>query len=261
MMERTKSFLALTALSLAAAVLLAVPLRGLAEESSPGLKAGLGVEYLSRTISWDEDAHTSKLGGLLFAFQAEVEVYRGLAVEVQAGYALSNFNGLIFRALPFSVEYQAGYAGSVFLGGGLKARLVPSKNLEVEVEAALDACLGFPNNWPIEDLAVAGTLEGKSTWLRFSAGPVLWYKGLPYYVYPYLKVQYSRLWGTFTMTETIETLEGTENKKILGSGPVSLSLGILSEVSQVIGLRAEVTAVPRRGGLDIGAAARLVFSF
>jgi hypothetical protein len=261
MMERTKSFPTLTALSLAAALLLAVPSRVLAEEPTPGLKAGLGVEYLSRTISWDEDAHASRFDSLLFTFQAEVEAYRGVVVEVQAGYALSNFNGLVFRALPFSVDYQAGYMGGVFMGGGLKARLVPSPNFEVELEAALDACLSFPHNWPIEELAVAGTLEGKSSWLRISAGPVLWYKGLPYYVYPYLKVQYSRLWGTFTMTETIETLEGTENKKITGSGPVSLSLGILSEVSKVMGLRAEVTVLPRRGGVDIGAAGRLVFSF
>jgi hypothetical protein len=133
--------------------------------------------------------------------------------------------------------------------------------LEVELEAAWDVCLGFPNTWPIEDLAVDGTLEGKSTWMRLSAGPVLWYKGLAYFVFPYLRVHFNRVWGTFRMTETIETLEGIEDKKIAGSGPVSISLGVLSEVTEAIGLRAEVTAVPRRGGLDIGAAARLVFTF
>jgi len=263
-MPRFRSFLSGAALPVMAAFLLAAPLAGQAsslQNERPRLKVGFGIEYLNRTISWDEEASTSRLNGLLFCFQTEGEVRRGLAVTVQAGYALSNFNGLIFRGLPFSVEYQAGYKGGVFLGGGLKARLVPSQSFEVELEAAWELCLGFPNTWPVEDLAADGTLEGKSTWMRLSAGPVLWYKGLAYYVFPYLRVLYNRVWGTFRMSETIETLEGIEDKKITGSGPVSISLGVLSEVTKAVGLRAEVTAVPRRGGLDIGAAGRLVFSF
>jgi len=263
-MPRFRSFLWGAALPLMAAFILAAPPAGQARSlpnERPRLKVGFGLEYMNRTISWDEEASTSRLNGLLFCFQTEGEVRQGLSVTVQAGYALANFNGLIFRGLPFSVEYQAGYKGGVFLGGGLKARLLPSQSIEVELEAAWDVCLGFPDTWPIEDLAVAGTLEGKSTWMRLSAGPVLWYKGLAYYVFPYLRVQYNRVWGTFRMTETIETLEGMEDKKIAGSGLLSVSLGVLSEVTEAVGLRAEVTAVPRRGGLDIGAAGRLVFSF
>jgi hypothetical protein len=263
-MPRSRSFLWGAALPVMAAFLLAGPLAGQARSSQdekPRLKVGFGLEYLNRTISWDGEASTSELNGLLFCFQAEGELRPGLALTVQAGYALTNFNGLIFRGLPFSVEYQAGYMAGVFLAGGLKARLLQSQSIEVELEAAGDVCLGFPDTWPIQDLAVDGTLEGKSTWIRLTAGPVLWYKGLAYYVFPYLRVHFNRLWGTFRMTETIETLDGVEDKKIAGSGPVSISLGVLSEVTGAIGLRAEVTAIPRRGGLDIGGAGRLIITF
>jgi hypothetical protein len=247
-----------------AAFLLAVPLAGQTPslpKEGLRLKVGFGVEYLNRTVSWDEESSSSALNGLLFCFQAEGEIRPGLALTAQAGYALSNFNGLIFRGLPFSLEYQDGAQGGIFLGGGFKARLIPSQNLEVEVEAAWDMCLGLSTTWSIEGLAVEGTAEGRPVWMRLSAGPVLWYKGLAYYVFPYLKIQYSRLWGSYRMTEIIDTLEGIEDKKIVGSSPVSFSRGVLSEVTEVIGLRAEVSVLPRRGGVDIGASGRLVFSF
>jgi len=263
-MPHTRSNLSRLAAPWLAGLLLAASLGGQTPsrpKGQPGLKVGVGAEVLSRTILWDEEASRSTLNSLLFCFQTEAEVRRGLALTVQAGYALSNFNGLIFRALPFSVEYQDGAKGGIFLGCGLRARLVPSQTFELEVEAAWDIGLGFSNTWPVEGLAVDGTIEGKSTWTRLSAGPVLWYKGLAYYVYPYLKVQYNRLWGSFRLTETIETLEGMEDKKITGSGPVSISLGVLSEMTEAVGLRAEVTFIPRRGGVDLGAAGRLVFSF
>lgn len=242
-------------------LLLASPLPAQEARGGPSVKAGLGVEYLNRTVSWDEDAFTSGLKGLLLAFQAEVEARPGLSACFQAGYALSDFGGLIFRELPFSVEYQAGAVGGILLGGGFRARAAVSPSFDFELAGAIDFCFGFPEEWTLEGLAVEGSLDGRPSWTRIAVGPVVWYKGLSYYVYPYVRVQYTALWGSFRMTETVAILEGTEKKTVSGRGLIAATLGVLSEITEVIGLRAEVTAVPRSGGLDVGASARLVFSF
>ncbi|MBN2198768.1 MAG: hypothetical protein JW747_02860 [Candidatus Aminicenantes bacterium] len=234
-----------------------------AQQGPEGLsvKAGVGMEYLNRTVSWDENAFTSGLKGILLAFQAEVEARPGLSACFQAGYALSDFGGLVFRGLPFSVEYQAGATGGLLLGAGIKARASASPSFDIEIAASFDACFGFPGEWALEGLAVEGSLDGRSSWMRIAAGPVVWYKGLSYYVYPFVRVQYTALWGSFRMTETVASLGGTEKKAVSGRGLVAVSLGALSEITEAIGLKAEVTAIPRSGGLDIGASGRVVFSF
>ncbi|MBM3297478.1 MAG: hypothetical protein FJY83_07740 [Candidatus Aminicenantes bacterium] len=228
---------------------------------STGLKVGAGAEYLNRTISWDEQAYTSSLRGYLFSLQADYEVRPGLSVLFRGGYALSSFNGLVFRELPFSVEYQAGFTGGLYLGGGFKAHAPAAEVFYLEFEALFDTCFGFGGQWALEGLAVPGALEGRSSWSRISVGPSVWYKGLAYYVYPFVQVRYTSLWGSFTMTETVDVLEGTEIKSVKGSGAVAVSIGVLSEVTEVLSLRAEATAVPRSGGLDLGASVRLAFSF
>ncbi len=242
-------------------LLLAAPLRPQTEGTFPRVKVGAGVEYLNRTISWDEETSTSKLKGFLFNLQAEAEIRKGLAVFVRGGYGLSDFKGLIFRHLPFSVEYQAGTTGGLFLGGGVKAGAALSRALEGEFSAVIDTWFGFSETWELEGLLVEGRLEGRPAWSRIAVGPTLWYKGLPYYVFPFVSVQYTVLWGSFKMTEIVAELEGIEKKTVHGSGPVSVTIGALSEISDVLGFRAEVTAVPRTGGVDLGASARLVFSF
>jgi len=256
--SRVRSAAALAALC---CLLPASPLPAQEAQGGQSVKAGVGVEFLNRTVSWDEGAFTSGLKGLLIAFQAEVEARPGLSACFQAGYALSDFGGLVFRELPFSVEYQAGAVGGFLLGGGFKARAAVSPSFDVELAGAFDFYLGFPGEWTLEGLAVEGSLDGRPSWKRIAVGPVVWYKGLSYYVYPYVQVQYTALWGSFRMTETVATLEGMEKKAVSGRGFLAVTLGILSEITDVIGLRVDVTAVPRSGGLDVGAAGRLVFSF
>ncbi|OGD26394.1 MAG: hypothetical protein A2Y56_12215 [Candidatus Aminicenantes bacterium RBG_13_63_10] len=260
-MPKTGSIVVLAAGLMASILLPTSPLYGQPAGVDLSVKAGVGIEYLNRTLSWDENTFTSGLKGLLFALQAEVEVRKGLSVGIQAGYALSDFGGLIFRELPFSVEYQAGNMGGLYLGGSFKARASISETFDIELTAALDAYFGSRGEWDLEGLAVEGALEGRPFWTRIAVGPVLWYKGLSYYVYPYVQVLYTPLWGSFRMTETVEALEGTEKKAVAGSGRVTISLGVLSEISDAIGIRAEVYAGPRKGGLDIGGSGRLIFSF
>jgi hypothetical protein len=260
-MPNVRRLVLLPALWLALSLPAASPLAAAEAGDGLSMKAGLGFEYFNRTVGWDENAFASSVRGYVYSLQGEVELRRGLAACFQAGYALSDFGGLVFRELPFSVEYQAGGTGGLFVGGGFKARASASKTFDVELTASLDVFFGFGSDWALEGLAVEGSLEGRPSWTRVAVGPVLWYKGLAYFVYPYVHVQYTALWGSFRMTETVASLEGTETKSVSGRGPVAVSVGVLSEVSDVIGLRAEATVVPRKSGLDVGASGRLVFSF
>lgn len=233
-----------------------------AQEAPTGLKIkpGLGMEYFTRTIQWDEKAHSSKLKSLLLSFNTEFQVSTGFSINLRAGYAFSNFNGLIFRELPFSIDYEAGNTGGLFLGGEINKTLITSHKIEIAVQAQFTASIGLKQEWEIPDLNVEGKVEGSPLWMRASAGPVFFYRGLDY-LYPYLSFQFNYLWGTFTMDQKVQSLTGKEEKKISGKGLFGISFGAVYEASNNIIFKGEAHVVPFGGGVDTGISGMILFAF
>ena len=220
----------------------------------------LQAEYLNRLITWDEDLYTSTLNALLFTFNLEVEPLKGFSANLCVGYSMSNFDGLIFRQMPFSVDLEVGYLNGMLLGGGLKNNFVISPDFEMDLEAQFVTYLGSKSSWLINGLSQTGTLSGKPTWFRVQAGPVFWYKGFMYFS-PYVRVSFDKLWGTFHVEETIGPISGLEDKSIQGSGLFSAAIGTLYEPTPAIGLRGELYVLPRSKGIDYGAQGKVIFSF
>jgi len=250
---------------LAAVAVLAGPARAQdAEGAGIRVRPGLGIEHFSRTVSWDEAASTSKLVVSLAVLRAEVELATAGRLALFAGYSLSNFNGLTFRQLPFSLEYQAGTIGSLLWGADFEGRVAGFGDIEVGVAAQFAMSLGRAKEFEAPSLNAAGTVDGKGTWSRILAGPLVRYAGYENFT-PYLSVSYNRLWGTFTMSESIGALSGVEEKKITGRGSVGFAFGAVFEPSASVKVQGELTAVPYKklsGGLDTdyGVAIKAVIS-
>lgn len=224
------------------------------------VRTGFGAEYFDRQITWDAEAHSSDLKALLFTFSLEIEPIKNLSFSLIGGYSLTNFNGLVFRQMPFSVDLEPGNRGALLVGGGLKERFVLSGDFEIDLEGEFVTYLGSTQSWSITGLNQDGTLTGKGRWYRVQAGPVLWYTGFMYFS-PYIRVSFDKLWGTFHVDETIGPLTGLEDKTIDGKTLFSVAIGTLYEPTKGIGIKGEAFAFPRSGGVDYGARGKVILSF
>jgi len=233
------------------------PEEGLLQDVS--IKPGLGFEYFSRTISWDED-NSSKLKSYFFTFNVEFEIKEGFSLSAILGYSLSNFDSLIFRQLPFSVELGVGDIKGFILGTELRKSLFHIRNIEIEGLGQFLYYLGIKEEWEIPGLAVGGTVEGKPSWMRASIGPVFTYRGCDYF-YPYLYVNFNKLWGTFKMDQEVKDLKGSEDQKITGKSVFSASLGAIYELSDAFNIKGEVSLMPFKDGVDLGIMFRAMYSF
>ncbi len=238
-----------------------------AQEPGPSryLKSSLGVEYFSRTIVWDEDLYSSKLKAAIGVLRAEFEFQKGFTIGAFAGYTLSNFNGLVFRQLPFSIDYEAGNIGGVLWGADLDIILFGVGDYEIGAAAQFVMSLRSSADFEILNLNQKGDLVAKRNWNRALGGPVIRYTGYENFT-PFLWLAYNRLWGTFTLSESIVELEGTEEKTIAGKGIIGITVGTIYEPSPKFKLKAEVTALPYNkigGGLDIdyGATVKAIVFF
>ena len=253
-------------LALGTLLLRPVPARSQdAEQADRRVRPSLGLEYFSRTIAWDEGTSTSTLSASIAVLRVEAEFRKEAHLGFFLGYGFSNFNGLVFRQLPFSLDYQAGSIGSLIWGGDLGARFFSLGAFEIGIEAQFLMSLGRTKDFTIPSLNADGVLEGKGTWSRVLAGPVLRYTGYENFT-PFLSVLYNGMWGTFTMNETIGDLIGSEEKKITARGPIGIVIGTVFEPSAMFKIKAEVTAIPFKkltGGLDTdyGASVKAVVSF
>jgi hypothetical protein len=265
---RSRNGLAAAAgLGLIALVLLGPP-AGRAQDAEPGprIKLGLGLEYFSRTLAWDGDTRTSVMTAAFGCLRLEYEIQKGFSLAAFLGYGFSNFNGLVFRGLPFSLDYEAG-AGGGFLGG-LEAEksLFSAGDFEIGIQAQYVLSLGGTKSLTIADLNQAGTAGGKATWMRVQAGPVVRYTGYQDLT-PYLAITYNRLWGTYTMNETVQELTGAEEKAIAGAGGVGVAFGILYEPLPNVSLKGEIAALPYKKiaatglGFDFGGSIKATLSF
>ncbi|MDH4217222.1 MAG: hypothetical protein OEY18_06015 [Candidatus Aminicenantes bacterium] len=239
------------------------------EEPSFRIKPGIHFEYFSRKITWDDKKHTSDLKSTMIALNTELEMDWGLSLNGIIGFAMTSFDGLVFRQLPFSVELEVGNIEGYILGAELKKSLFSLNNFEIGVFGQIVHNIGKKKDWDTTVLNVQGTITGKPTWTRASVGPVFQYTGLERF-YPYLRVCYNKLWGTFQMDQVIQTLEGTEEKKINGTNMFEGTLGSIFELGKGFSFRGEIHLLPysykdeegkNRNGIDMGFLAVAAFSF
>jgi hypothetical protein len=249
-------------------LILVLPCFSLAQEEkealiqSKSIKLGIGLEYLSRTIRWGDDNNNSRFNSLFFMLNTQFEVKEGLYASASFGYSFSNYEGLQFKELPFSLELGDRSIEGYLLGLEIKKSIVYREELEIDVLGQFFCYLGSSETWriPADYLNVAGTAQGSPSWTRISIGPVFTYKGFESLT-PYLYLSFNKLWGTFTMDETIQELEGHEELKIYGKSLFSTSLGGIYKITEVISIKTEATFMPYRGGVDLGLSVKALFSF
>ncbi|MGB8951310.1 MAG: hypothetical protein WCC06_01400 [Candidatus Aminicenantales bacterium] len=249
--------------------LTAAPSRAQDQEEKMAVKSGFGFEIFSRTLSWDEDKYTSRVLSYFGILDLKFELHRGLFLSALVGYSSSNFNGLTFRQLPFSVTFedQGGVVNGYLVGAEINQKVYEKlDSYEIGLLAQFVLYSGIKKSWEITDLNEPGILEGKPHWMRAMVGPVFCYKGYEYWS-PYIFIHYNKLWGKFELTETIVDLVGTEEKKISGKSVLGLSIGTMYEPSSRFLIKGEVTLLPfDKGnndglGIDLGGMVKAIFTF
>jgi hypothetical protein len=224
------------------------------------IKPGARFEYLSQKVTWDEDSQTLDFKSKIFALNLEIEINEGFSVSVLAGYALSDYDALIFRELPFSVELDVGDIGGYVFGAELRKSLLYANDFEFGLYGQFLYHVGKEETWDVPGLNVTGTVTGKPTWQRASAGPYIKFTGLESFS-PYLAVCYNKLWGKFEMQQIIQPLEGTEEKELKSKSLLDITLGSILTLNDYFFLKGEVHILPYSDGVDLGIVAIAAFSF
>lgn len=230
----------------------------------------IGFEYFNREIDlftfnseedrWDKDEESTKLKSYFFTISIEIELSEGFSVTPILGYSVSNYESIIFRKLPFSIELEVGGIGGYLFGGEIKKSFFYIEDFEIEGIGQYVYYSGGKEEWEIPGLNVKGTAEGKPSWMRGSIGPIFTYRGFDYF-YPYLYINFNKLWGKFKIDQTIQDLKGSEDKKISGKSLFSASLGAIYEVSKAFSFKGEVNIMPFKDGVDLGLMIRAIYSF
>lgn len=222
---------------------------------------GLGAEYFSRTISWDDNTYTSDLKSLFFVVSADFEIVKGIEFTGLIGYSLSNLDSLTFRELPISVELGVGNISGYIVGGNLKINLFSVKNIQVKALGEFVHSFGSYEEWPLEGLSVeGGIVAGRPSWSRVKVGPVFELEGQGP-LFPFFHLFYDALWGYFKMEEDILELKGEEKKEIKGKSHIGISAGTHYQIIEAVSLSAQANLWPYSGGVDWGISARLLFTF
>jgi len=121
-------------------------------------------------------------------------------------------------------------------------------------------CLGIQKEYDIPGLAVPGKVKASPSWMRASAGPVVrltaW-EGFTPYFYPC----FHTLWGTFSMDQAVDSLEGEEKKGIKSKGQLGLLAGTTLDLSPRFQVKAEAGLYPRTGGSDYSVTIQALFGF
>ncbi len=232
---------------------------------------GIGFEFFSRTITWDDALdvqYTSKLKSSFLTFNTEFEFGKGFFFNAILGYAIpgSSNDELTFRELPFSVKLDVGTIKGYLVGAEIKKSLVYAKDLRVDILGQFFYYMGTKKEWEMTGLhvEVEGTVEGDPSWMRASIGPVFTYSGFDAF-YPYLYLNFNKLWGKFKMVQTIQglegSLEGNEDIEISGSSSFSATLGAIFKLTEVFGIKTEGNFIPHGDRVDFGFTVRIMYSF
>jgi len=231
-----------------------------AADARGSVSIGLGFDYLSRTVTWDDKTRESKLAAGAFTIRGMFDLRPGLALELAAGISRPNFNGLVFRNLPISVDYEAGATNGLLLGAAVRVRLARIGAFEIGADGRFVSSLGLSKTWALAGFAVEGTVKGSPTWFEAAGGPRISYVGTGRLV-PYLTVMADWLSGKFTLDQSLGDLTGHEAKKVTGKGFLAASAGADWEFSDRLLLRGEAGVLPYSGGMDFRASLGLFYRF
>jgi hypothetical protein len=225
------------------------------------ITAGIGYEFFSRTITWD-DEYSSQLKSSFLTFNTEFEFGKGFVFGAILGYAIpgTSYKELTFRKLPISVELEVGSLKGYIVGTEIRKRFMYARDLQVDVLGQFFYYMGEKKEWEIPDLAVEGTVEGDPSWMRVSIGPVFTYAGFESFC-PYFYLNFNKLWGKFKMVQTIQDLTGIEDKKISGAGSFAASLGSIFKITKLFSLKTEGSFIPHGDRVDFGLTVRAMYSF
>ena len=224
------------------------------------LAAGLGYEYLSRTVVWSGDEADSKLTSNMLSARAEFGLAKGVIVGLTAGFSLSDVSGLVFDDLPISLLYDGSAIPGLVLGADV---LVPIKKLgDFEMKAAgrIVYSSGLSKTWPLEGFAVEGEAEGKPGWMEIAVGPRLDYRFFSRVV-PYVELAGRWLTARFRMSETLGELAGEEKRKVGGDFAFGAALGADGEVSRRVLVKGKIGIMPFAGGVDTVATVGVLYMF
>jgi len=226
------------------------------------ISPGIGFEYISRTINWDNDEYTSKLKSNYFTFDTEIELQGSLFVRAVLGFTTANYESLVFRQLPLSIDLgeEIGFIGGYLFGADIKKSIIRSEDLRIDLLGQFFYGIGSKKEWEIPDLSVEGSIEGRPNWMNVTVGPVFTYTGFETF-YPYLYLNFNKFWGRFRMDETIQDLEGSEIKKINGESSFCVSLGLTFKVTESFSLKSEARFLPYKDGIDSGIMIKALYSF
>ncbi len=224
------------------------------------MKFGLSAEYFNLTIGWDEDVYSSKLKSYIFSSNTEIDIFDGFSIHFILGYSLSNFDDLVFRQLPFSVELGVKEIKGLLVGTEINKRLFYLSEYEISLQGQFVYYNGFNNEWDMQDLNVDGTITGSPSWSRAQIGPKIRYEGLNT-IYPFISATFNELWGTFTLDQDIQDLFGTEEKKLTGKSNFTFSAGSEFIVTSNFLVNGVLSIMPYNGGMDIGAMISIQYVF
>jgi hypothetical protein len=226
------------------------------------LRLGFRVDYFSQAVRWDDlnGESTSDLKATLAAAVLQFRLGRDSSASLLVGYGSSDVSGLMFRQLPFSIDYQGNAVGGLTLGAEFDFALAAAPRVRLSAQGEVIAFLGSSRKWDIPGLAVAGSLEGKPTWVRARVGPMLAFGGESR-VKPYLYPFFHYIWGNFEMRESIQSLSGKETKDLRGKSLFGVAGGLDIPLSPGAKIRAEAGVYPRSGGAGYSATVATMFSF
>ncbi|MGQ9672971.1 MAG: hypothetical protein ACUVV5_07535 [Candidatus Aminicenantales bacterium] len=221
---------------------------------------GLRSEYFSRTLKVGDEAGSPQLASYLISLSLSYELGPGFSAGVLLGYASSEYQKLMFRRLPFSIDFEGSGISGWLAGAEVTKSLFSFTTFEVDVLGQFLACIGVPKEYKIPDLAVPGSVKGNPSWTRAIVGPVIKLTGAGGF-HPYFSPCFHYLWGTFSLNQTIDSLKGDEEKKIKTKGQYGFLLGAIVGGSKSFELRAEAGLYPRPGGSDYSIMVQALFGF
>ena len=224
------------------------------------LAAGIGYDFLSRTVVWSGDEADSKLTSNMLSARAEFGLAKGVIVGLTAGVSFSDVAGLVFDTLPISLLYDGSAIPGLVLGADV---LVPIKrwgDFEMKATGRIVYSSGMSKTWPLEGFAVERQAEGKPGWMEVALGPRLDYL-LFGRVVPYVELTGRWLTARFRMSETLGDLAGEEKRKVGGDFAVGAAIGADGEVSRRLLVRGKIGILPFAGGVDTVATVGILYRF
>jgi len=220
---------------------------------------GLGYRFLNRTITWDDNEYSSSVKASLLTAQFSFSTDYGVTLTPLVGVVFQNFDHLVFRQLPLSVELEVGNMSGWVFGGNLSWQAIDYSGIGGGLKGEFLYILGTTNNWSIPGLAVEGKLTGKPTWWEARVGPLVTLTSLDNFT-PFLWTGYSPWRGNFSLEETIESLNRTEEKELQGKSHIFITLGSVFNIS-AFRAKLGVDFYPGKDGLDMGATLQILYSF